>query len=125
VALAGILPWRDQSIELYHGTTDLFVHRILHKVDETQGGHCKDFGRGFYTTTRLDKADEWANLKAQKIGGVAAIVRFEVSRDDLAKLESLFFVRGERNADDFWSFVQYCRRPRAITIVSSRRGMIW
>jgi hypothetical protein len=32
-----------------------------------------------------------------------------VSRNDLASLECLFFVRGDANAFDYWAFVQYCR----------------
>jgi Protein of unknown function (DUF3990) len=109
VALAGIPPWRDQAIELFHGTTDAWVHDILQSVDETAGGAYKDFGRGFYTTTRLDKAHEWAIVKARRAGGAAAVLRFDVSRNDLAQLDCLFFACGDAHAVDYWSFVQYCR----------------
>ncbi len=109
MALPGIPPWRDQIIELFHGTTDTWVQDILQAVDETVGGTLKDFGRGFYTTTRLDKARDWANVKALREGGTAAVVRFDVSRNDLAQLDCLFFARGDRTAVDYWSFVQYCR----------------
>jgi hypothetical protein len=109
VALPGIPAWLGQDIVLYHGTTDVHVQDVLQAVDETRGNPNKDFGRGFYTTTREDKALDWAINKAQVAGGNAAVVRFAVERDDLADLETLFFVRGEPNAADFWSFVQYCR----------------
>jgi Protein of unknown function (DUF3990) len=109
VALAGIAPWRDQAIELFHGTTVACVSDILHAVEETIGGVLKDFGRGFYTTTRLDKARDWANVKARRTGGRPAVLRFDVSRNDLAQLDCLFFVRGDPAALDYWSFVQYCR----------------
>jgi hypothetical protein len=109
VSLPGIPAWLDQDIVLYHGTTDVYVQDVLQAVDETRGNPNKDFGRGFYTTTREDKALDWAVSKARVAGGNPAVVRFAVERDDLADLETLFFVRGEPNAVDFWSFVQYCR----------------
>src|SRR5207237_10469350 len=56
VPLPGVPPWTDQDIVLYHGTTGAFAQDILNGIDETTGGFLKDFGRGFYTTTRLDKA---------------------------------------------------------------------
>jgi hypothetical protein len=109
VALAGIPPWHDQAVELFHGTTDACVQDILKAVDETIGGALKDFGRGFYTTTSLDKARDWANVKARRVGGTAAVLRFDVSRNDLAQLDCLFFARGDPTAVDYWSLVQYCR----------------
>ena len=94
---------------LYHGTADAFVQDILNAVEVTRGSFLKDFGRGFYTTTRLDKAVQWAGVKAARVGGVAAVIQFRVSRNSLALLDSLCFVRGDPMATDFWSFVQYCR----------------
>ena len=107
--LPGIPAWIDQDIVLYHGTTDTSVADILNAVDPTKGSYRKDFGRGFYTTTRLDKALDWANVKSQMTGDSAAVVEFTVTRNDLALLEGLFFVRGDSRAADYWSFVQYCR----------------
>jgi hypothetical protein len=109
VALAGIPPWRDQVIELFHGTTDYWVPDILQAMDHTAGGLLKDFGRGFYTTIRFDKARDWGRVKARRAGGNAAVLRFDVSRNDLAQLDCLFFARADATAIDYWSFVQYCR----------------
>jgi hypothetical protein len=109
VPIPGVPAWTDQDLVLYHGTTDAHVQDILNVVDETKGSVLKDFGRGFYTTSRLDKAVDWAHVKAGRIGGVAAVIQFAVSRNDLASLNCLFFVRGDPLAVDFWSFVQYCR----------------
>lgn len=109
MALAGIPAWQDQTLELFHGTSDLFLSSIQKKVDVRKGQHLKDFGRGFYTTTNIDKARDWAANTAYFVGGDPAVVRFEVSRNDLAMLDCLFFVRGDKSAVDFWSFVQYCR----------------
>jgi hypothetical protein len=112
VPLPGIPAWIDQDMLLYHGTVDLFVPSILNAVDETRGNPLRDFGRGFYTTTRLDKALDWATVKARRIGGVVAVVEFAVSRGDFSSLECLCFVRGDPQAMDYWSFVQYCRTIR-------------
>jgi hypothetical protein len=108
VPLPGIPPWTDQDIELYHGTLDVHVASVLAAVDVTIGSLLKDFGRGFYTTTRLAQATHWANSLAAQGPGQAAVVRFTVSRNDLAPLETLAFVRGEPAATDYWSFIQYC-----------------
>ncbi len=107
--LAGVPGWNDQDILLYHGTLDIHVPSIMHAVDVTRGAQLKDFGRGFYTTTSRVQAEARANSLALFGHGAAAVIRFEVSRNDLAQLDGLFFVRGEPTAIDFWSFVQYCR----------------
>jgi hypothetical protein len=109
VALAGIPPWRDQTIELYHGTTAAWAPDILRSVDDSIGSALKDFGRGFYTATRLDRARDWASVKSRRAGGSAAVLRFDVSRNDLAQLDCLFFARGDPTAVDYWSFVQFFR----------------
>jgi hypothetical protein len=109
VPLAGIPQWLDQDILLYHGTIDAHVAGILNGVDVTRGANLKDFGRGFYTTTRQDLASDWADQKAQQAGANPAVIEFQVSRNDIALLESLFFIRGDAHAIDYWSFVQYCR----------------
>ncbi len=71
--------------------------------------HFRDFGRGFYTTTKRAQAERWANDLAAQIGGAAPGVEFTVGRNHLAFLDPLFFVRGTASAVDFWSFVQFCR----------------
>jgi hypothetical protein len=109
VALPGIPPWTDQDIELYHGTLQVHVASLVIAVDVTRGASLKDFGRGFYTTTNRAKALQWANTFVARWSGQAAVLRFRVSRNDLANLETLAFVRGDQNAIDYWSFVQYCR----------------
>jgi len=37
------------------------------------------------------------------------VIAFEVERDRLAALDTLCFVRGGFEADDFWSLVYHCR----------------
>ena len=108
--LPGIPLWSDQDIALYHGTLDMHVASILQGVDLNKCKHLRDFGRGFYTTTKRTQAERWANdLAAQTAGAAPAVLEFTVERNALASLETLFFVRGSAAAVDFWSFVQFCR----------------
>jgi Protein of unknown function (DUF3990) len=109
VPLAGIAPWTDQDIALYHGTSDQWTASILRAVDLRQARPLTDFGRGFYTTTKLDQAKRWARDVARIWGGSAAVIKFDVERDALAMLQCLSFIRADTLAVDFWSFVQYCK----------------
>lgn len=110
MSLPGFPIWNDQNICLYHGTLDTHVGSILQGVDLRRCKHLRDFGRGFYTTTNRGQAERWGNdLAAQVAGAAAAVVEFTVDRNRLASLETLFFVRGEATAVDFWSFVRFCR----------------
>lgn len=109
MTLAGVPPWNEQNILLYHGTSDLWTASILRTVDLRQAQPLTDFGRGFYTTTKLDQAKRWANDVARTWGGSAAVIEFDVERDALAQLECLYFIRSDTLAADFWSFVQYCK----------------
>ena len=112
MALAGVLLWNEQDIRLYHGTSDKWTASILRAVDLRQAQPLTDFGRGFYTTTKLDQARRWANDVARIWGGSAAVIEFDVERNALAQLDCLFFIRSEPLAIDFWSFVQYCKTTR-------------
>ena len=76
-----------------------------------------DFGLGFYTTTLMRQAEDWAYIKHKGKSlfnrGLPdfqpVVVWFRVPRDRLALLESLAFVRGDYDAEEFWSFAQHCR----------------
>jgi Protein of unknown function (DUF3990) len=81
-------------------------------------GRCRpntDFGQGFYLTTSEQQARDWANTRARqtrrkRMGGMphtlAVLLSFDVSRDALASLEMLAFVRA---TDDYHDFVDHCR----------------
>lgn len=96
---------------LYHGTLDVHASLILQSgVDVGSGAPGKDFGRGFYTTTVRQQADDWAwRLSGQSGGMKPAVLEISIDRGALAALETLAFVRGERDAHDFWSLVAHCR----------------
>jgi hypothetical protein len=110
VPLPGIPIWNDRDIVLYHGTLEMHVASILQGIDLNQCKDFRDFGRGFYTTTKRAQAERWANgLAVQTAGSVPADIEFIVERNGLTLLDTLFFVRGAATAVDFWSFVQFCR----------------
>jgi hypothetical protein len=104
-------PWTNQEIVLYHGTLLQHATKIAqHGVDTSFGAPNRDFGRGFYTTTWLDQAQDWAESRASEENFASVIVRLTLGRLELRRLNSLAFVRGARGAQDFWSFVSHCRQ---------------
>jgi hypothetical protein len=109
---------------LYHGCDDSSAKIIMIPVSPNQHGinlaysaFLTDFGQGFYTTTHLDQAKSWANLRCSKImnassskflsafrgffqspkQALATVLRFEVDRDKIASLQWLSFVREDQD----------------------------
>jgi hypothetical protein len=104
------LPWTNPPLVLYHGTLAQHVPSILRGVDLSHARSRLDFGPGFYTTTSIEQAWALAGARSERLpGSPPAIVRFDVSRDELAALHCLWFIRGDAGADDFWTFVEHCR----------------
>src|SRR5881394_3962618 len=102
----------------WHGCVGTDAAAIIrHGVDPTKGRVDTDFGRGFYLTTLQRQAEHWAWLKYYSLrkvdqarsGGPVAL-KFALLPSDLAPLESLVFVRGHYDYDDYWSLVQHCRQ---------------
>lgn len=107
--------WVNQNIVLYHGTVNKHVAAISRGISFSSGSRTVDFGLGFYTTTNEKQAKYWAwrrwrGRTRRRAGIQPAIVRFKVSREALAHLDSLSFIRGDYDATDFWSLVFHCRR---------------
>jgi hypothetical protein len=123
-------PDRSECLILYHGCTAVAKDGI-----EKSGidlGRCAvdtDFGRGFYTTTlerqaRLwawDQYYRWRARNPRGTGNQPVVLRFRVRRytrnprrgrrdDGLDRLRALAFVRGDYDAEDYWSLVQWCRQ---------------
>ena len=105
-------PWDGERVTIYHGTVERHVPSVLAGVDLRFAEAKQDFGRGFYTTPLRRQAIAWANrlLTRPRVRGRPAVIAFDVSLDDLARLDTLAFVRGESEADRFWSLVWRCRR---------------
>jgi hypothetical protein len=100
--------WSNPDLILYHGTDKTSALNIIgNKVDISNARANTDFGKGFYTTTNLNQAKVWANIRSQKTNGQTAIVKFTVDRSKLAKLDFLCFVRYKD--EDFWKLIEHCR----------------
>lgn len=101
--------WSNQTLRLYHGTTRSRAEAIVIQIDPGKGRSHTDFGTGFYTTSWLPQAISWAKIVATTAHDDAVVVAFDVDRLQLSNLASLYFVRGARDAHDFWSLVNHCR----------------
>jgi hypothetical protein len=100
--------WNNPDITLYHGTTAQSADSILDRIVASELKDSSDFGRGFYTTTNLVQAQSFASRRARHRQKNAAVVKFVVSRDELFRLESLWFVRAASDTEDFWNLVRAC-----------------
>ena len=106
------IAWTNQDITVYHGTVDLFAAAIVAgPIQVGLGKPHTDFGPGFYTTTVSRQARMWAaQISATRAGSNPAVVEFVIDRQALAGLETLTFVRGDFDAEDYWSLVHHCRK---------------
>jgi uncharacterized protein DUF3990 len=109
--------WLNQDLYVYHGTDS---HSVGASSVATGGtlpfavklALCRpntDFGQGFYVTTHLHQAEQWANQRVTSLPSTslfAVVFRFQVDRDWLASLDALSFVRP---TNDFWDLVVDCR----------------
>ena len=110
--------WSNPPLLVYHGTDTIAVPRaaglpIGRSVPfRIQVGLCRpftDFGQGFYVTTHLHQARQWANAKVIRTPNPSSqvlVLGFFLDRDWLASLEALTFVRP---IQDFWNLVYDCR----------------
>jgi hypothetical protein len=116
-----IMAWKNGPVALYHGTDDLSASLIQppspplkHSVNLSKCNPLTDFGQGFYTTTNLLQARNWANnryrrtLATSRRANRAVVLRFDVDRDLLAALNTLCFVT-EGTSRDYWDFITHCR----------------
>ena len=112
--------WKNPPLIVYHGCDDVAAHAICTAQGRQPNGIdlklCSpqtDFGRGFYTTTFLHQAKNWANARYKrrsKVAASAAIVKFQIDREALSHLEDIAFVwEGAPNVSNFWSLVRHCR----------------
>ena len=114
--------WKNDDLVLYHGCTEqslqpqnpngIQVGALPHGIDPFIGARAPDFGLGFYTTTWLEQAKSWANVRAKNLrrrspGARAVVLQFAMKRNDLAELEALVFTNEKGG---YWEFVAYCRQ---------------
>lgn len=107
------MPWTNGPLKAFHGTDAAAAASIVaNGVDPTMGRPDTDFGQGFYVTTSLQQALNWALRKSKYSAGPTskrpALVYFEIDREDLAALDGLVFVIEDPDSD-YWDFVAHCR----------------
>ena len=104
--------WSNQDIIVYHGTVDTFAPMIVSgPVLVSKGKPNTDFGPGFYTTTLKRQAQMWAaQISATQPGTNPAVIEITINRHSLASLDTIAFVRGDFDADDYWSLIHHCRK---------------
>lgn len=72
---------------LYHGTNVDFE-----KIDLLKSKPNKDFGRGFYLSANYDQAKDMAETKVEQLEyGSPIVLQYEVSEEDIEKLQVLRF----------------------------------
>ena len=108
--------WNNRDIELFHGTILPYAEDIVGVgIDVSKSRPDCDFGVGFYCTTNERQAREWAYSKAARKVQPPAVVRLTLARPGIASLNFLAFVRGEREALDFWSPIHFFRSGGFLT----------
>jgi hypothetical protein len=124
-------PPRSRYINLYHGCTSHDASNIqAHGIDLARCRLDTDFGRGFYTTTVLYQARQWAwarfydPLVAHIRPNQPVVLKFVLNRQHLADLYFLSFVLGGPAKRNFWSLVQHCRQSVPGTI-NDHRGPVY
>lgn len=115
------MTWANDDMVLYHGCSDQSLYPTSptgivvtggpHKISPQAGAARPDFGPGFYTTSWLHQAKNWANLRASKLrkrhpNVKAVVLAMRVKRNRFAELESLVFASDH---DNYYPFVAYCR----------------
>ena len=87
---------------LYHGT-----NQIIHRIDLSKGRNRTDFGKGFYLSSSLEVAREWAKARAV-FSGKPIVMRYDLEvavfddvninpcKFDTPTVEWLNFVRDNR-----------------------------
>src|SRR5437588_12636961 len=87
--------WTNSPAVLYHGTDEISAHNIrTGRIRLSASRPAGDFGRGFYLTSNLHQAEQWANQKIARMPGPpgggavrAAILTFNLDRDLAADLD--------------------------------------
>ena len=82
---------------LYHGSTV-----AVRKPTVARGRSKTDFGKGFYTTTSLEQATKWANIKKNREGGTARAVVSVFEIDDAVLQSDNFRIMHFGGASEQW-----------------------
>jgi len=96
---------------VYHGCDQAAAASIPNgHIDPARGRWRADFGRGFYVTTSLHQAKNWANQRVRRLPrasrATAAVLEFHIDRSALASEPDCVFLL---DSADYWSLVTTCR----------------
>ncbi len=102
------MPWINGDIVVYHGTDNLSGSAIrLSGLDPNRFNPKTDFGKGFYVTTSLHQAQQWANQRCRSTTHLnPEVLEYHLLRDVIENLSRLTFVI---DTTDYHEFVEYCR----------------
>lgn len=94
-------------MKLYHGSTV-----SVRKPNLQRGRVNSDFGKGFYTTSSLEQAVRWANIKRERENASRAVVSVYEFDESLLNNKN-WNIRQFNGADEAWLyFVTDCRKSR-------------
>jgi hypothetical protein len=106
------MPWSNGTITVYHGTDNLSANAIRASgLDPNRFNSKTDFGKGFYVTTSLHQAQQWANQRCRPTAHLnPEVLEYQLLRDVIESLTHLAFIM---DTIDYHEFVEYCRPGRA------------
>jgi hypothetical protein len=114
------LPYPRKTLTLYHGTIPAHAEAML--TDQTikfeACARRSDFGQGFYTTSVLEQARDWADKRTKREvgGGPGTVLKVDVEVDQLAALRlRAFAMAAESDPNGYWEFVRWHRSERQST----------
>lgn len=120
----------SRHLVLYHGTDDISAASILGDgIDINKCSRFTDFGQGFYTTTYLSQAKNWAHLKATRIKRKkpktkGMVIEFKVNRTWLGSLNSLSFTRPAAEVG-FPAAVRFCRSGKILNSDNGKYEIVY
>lgn len=85
-----------QPESVYHGTLDIYLDSFKHKLLDSQYWRPgRDFGEGFYTTTSLQQAKDWAVKMQDKYDeGLPCVLKVGILKPDSLNPTYLIFPPG-------------------------------
>ena len=102
------MAWTNGPITAYHGTDNLSGNTIRRSgLDPNRFNSQTDFGKGFYVTTSLHQAQQWANQRCRPTTHLnPEVLEYHLLRNVIEKLSHLTFTI---DTTDYYEFVEYCR----------------
>lgn len=91
-------------MKLYHGSIEVVEYPEIRQSNRTL-----DYGRGFYTTTDYDQAEQWARRRLKNAQGEAFVNIYEVDIEAVRKANTLWF---NSPSEDWVEFVYSNRNDR-------------